>query len=94
MASSSPLSSNPAYPAAAVARSRAMPDPNAAARIFDAAVMGQADPTPPATVPPITREALLAFHAGHIVLRSATLYLVGDVTPEAARVIVERHFGG
>lgn len=45
------------------------------------------------TVAGLDAAAVRAFHARHVGPRSTTIILVGDITPDAATVLVTRHFG-
>ncbi|GAA3718187.1 pitrilysin family protein [Sphingomonas cynarae] len=89
-----------AYNAAASARRdayRQQPQ-NAAPMLLANALWGQDDPRGhiigAEEVRPLSRNALLAFHDRELAPDTATLVMMGDVTPEQARRLAERHFGG
>jgi zinc protease len=67
-----------------------------AARAFARIVHGAAHPygisETPETVRAITREEIAAFHRARYVPGNALLVVSGDVTPEQARALAERHF--
>ncbi|WP_294238604.1 pitrilysin family protein [uncultured Sphingomonas sp.] len=42
----------------------------------------------------VSRASLAAFHANHMTPGQATLYIVGDVSPERAKALADRYFGG
>jgi zinc protease len=69
-----------------------------AARAFARIVHGAAHPygaaQTPESVRAITREEIAAFHRARYVPGNALLVVSGDVTPEQARALAERHFGG
>jgi predicted Zn-dependent peptidase len=98
----------PAYPAQAVndanaAASRGLDayerNPSAAGvALLKRAIWGDADPRGHVVTPQerrdVSRQALLDFHARHVVPGQATLYVVGDVDPQRMRDLAERAFGG
>ncbi len=88
-----------AYNAAAPARRdayRQQPQ-NAAPALLASALWGQDDPRGHIVradeVRPLSRSGLVAFHDRELAPDSATLVMMGDVTPDQARRLAERHFG-
>ncbi|MDY0957231.1 pitrilysin family protein [Sphingomonas sp. CFBP8993] len=98
---------HPAYPATAVEEARATTlsargaegrNPFAAAMpLLNRAIWGDHDPRGhvPTTqdADTISRQHLVDYQAHHIVPGDATLYVVGDVTPDRAKALAERYFG-
>lgn len=70
---------------------------NAATTLLAAALWGTNDPrgriAPPDTRQPLTRQALVAYHASRIVPAGATLLIMGDITPVAARRLAQTYLG-
>ena len=67
---------------------------DAAVPLLQRAIWGASDPrgSLPTRRDKVTRASLLAFRQRHIVPAGATLFLVGDVPPEQAKALAERHF--
>lgn len=98
----------PPYPAAAVAEANATARGGSEAAVRNPSGAGPAllrraiwgDPDGPGTAAPshegvaITREMLLDYHGRRLAPTGATLYIVGDITPERARAMAEHAFEG
>ncbi len=98
---------HPAYPQAAVDAENAKTAtgvrqvlPNAQsmmAPIFQRALWGAGHPSgkiiPPGDVPPVARKSVLRFHDAEIGPNTATLFIAGDLTVDAARTLARKHFG-
>lgn len=89
---------HPAYPQAAIDDAQAaaarMAQGDAGGLLLRRAIRGADDPrgSMPTAQPTVSRAALVDFQQHHILPGGATLYIVGDIAPERARVLAERAF--
>jgi zinc protease len=67
------------------------------APIFQRALWGAGHPAgkiiQPGDIPPVSRNAILRFHDAEIGPNTATMFIAGDLTIEAARALARKHFG-